>query len=66
MKIFAVSIDNFRGIRTAKIKLPAHGVLIGDNNTEKSSVLEAIDLVLGPDRLNRRPPVDEHDFYLGR
>ncbi|NEI88305.1 AAA family ATPase, partial [Rhizobium leguminosarum] len=66
MKIFAVSIDNFRGIRTAKIKLPAHGVLIGDNNTGKSSVLEAIDLVLGPDRLNRRPPVDEHDFYLGR
>ena len=66
MKIFAVSIYNFRGIRAAQIKLPAHGVLIGDNNTGKSSVLEAIDLVLGPDRLNRRPPVDEHDFYLGR
>ncbi len=29
-------------------------------------MLEAIDLVLGPDRLNRRPPVDEHDFYQGR
>jgi hypothetical protein len=27
--------------------------------------LEAIDLVLGPDRLSRRPPVDEHDFYKG-
>jgi len=25
-----------------------------------------LDLTLGPDRLNRRPPVDEHDFYLGR
>ncbi|MBY3556447.1 AAA family ATPase [Rhizobium laguerreae] len=66
MNIFAVSIDNFRGIRAARIKLPTHGVLIGDNNTGKSSVLEAIDLVLGPDRLSRRPPVDEHDFYLGR
>jgi putative ATP-dependent endonuclease of OLD family len=41
-------------------------LLIGDNNTGKSTVLEAIDLVLGPDRISRRPPVDEHDFYLGK
>jgi len=40
--------------------------LIGDNNTGKSTVLEALDLVLGPDRLSRRPPVDEHDFHLGK
>lgn len=65
MKIYSVTIDNFRGIRSAKLILPDHTVLIGDNNTGKSSVLEAIDLVLGPDRLSRRPPVDEHDFYRG-
>lgn len=45
--------------------LPAHAVLVGDNNIGKSTVLEAIDLVLGPERLNRRPPVDEHDFHAG-
>lgn len=66
MKIFSVAIENFRGIRSAKLLLPDHAVLIGDNNTGKSSVLEAIDLALGPDRLNRRPPVDEHDFYKGK
>lgn len=66
MRIHSVSINNFRGIRCATICLPAHAVLIGDNNTGKSSVLEAIDLVLGPDRLSRRPPVDEHDFFEGR
>lgn len=66
MKIYSVAIENFRGIRSARLVLPDHAVLIGDNNTGKSSVLEAIDLVLGPDRLNRRPPVDEHDFYQGR
>lgn len=65
MKIYSVSIKNFRGIRSAHLVLPDHAVLIGDNNTGKSTVLEAIDLVLGPDRLNRRPPVDEHDFYQG-
>jgi len=66
MKIYSIAIENFRGIRSAKLVLPDHAVLIGDNNTGKSSVLEAIDLVLGPDRLNRRPPVDEHDFYRGK
>ena len=40
-------------------------VLIGDNNVGKSTILEALDLVLGPDRLNKRSIVDEHDFYLG-
>jgi putative ATP-dependent endonuclease of OLD family len=66
LKIYSVSIENFRGIRSAKLLLPDHAVFIGDNNTGKSSVLEAIDLVLGPDRLNRRPPVDEHDFFEGK
>lgn len=66
MRVARLTIQNFRGIRYASLLLPTHGVLIGDNNTGKSSVLEAIDLVLGPDRLSRRPPVDEHDFYHGK
>jgi len=66
VKIFSVAIENFRGIRSTKLMLPDHAVLIGDNNTGKSSVFEAIDLALGPDRLSRRPPVDEHDFYQGK
>ncbi|MBA4801055.1 MAG: AAA family ATPase [Euryhalocaulis sp.] len=66
MRIAEISIENFRGIRTATLRLPQHGVLIGDNNTGKTTVLEAIDLALGPDRLNRFPPIDEHDFFEGR
>jgi len=66
MRIARVSITNFRGIQNAELLLPNHCVLIGDNNVGKSTVLEAIDLVLGPERLYRRPPIDEHDFYAGR
>jgi putative ATP-dependent endonuclease of OLD family len=66
MKIARLIIQNFRGIQSAELAFPAHVVLIGDNNTGKSTVLEAIDLVLGPDRLSRRPPIDEHDFYIGQ
>jgi putative ATP-dependent endonuclease of the OLD family len=65
MKISQLKINNFRGIKNATILLPDHAVLIGDNNTGKTTILEAIDLVLGPDRLNRTPPIDEHDFHLG-
>jgi len=66
LKISRLKITNFRGIKSADLLFPDHVVLIGDNNTGKSTVLEAIDLVLGPDRLSRRSPIDEHDFYIGR
>jgi putative ATP-dependent endonuclease of the OLD family len=65
MKITRLLIKNFRGVRVASLLFPNHTVLIGDNNTGKSTVLEALDLVMGPDRLSRPSPVDEHDFYLG-
>ena len=65
MKISRLHIQNFRGVKYAMLFLPDHGVIIGDNNVGKSTILEAIDLVLGPDRLNRRSPIDEHDFYNG-
>jgi putative ATP-dependent endonuclease of the OLD family len=66
LKISQLSIENFRGIRTASLFFPDHGVLIGDNNVGKSTILEALDLVMGPDRLSRPSPIDEHDFHLGR
>jgi putative ATP-dependent endonuclease of OLD family len=65
MTIAYVAIQNFRGISDAHIKLNGHSVLIGDNNAGKSTVFEALDLVLGPERLYRLPVVDEHDFYNG-
>ena len=66
MQVRRLKIANFRGVREATILLPKHGVLIGDNNTGKTTLLEALDLVLGPDRLNRQPPIDEHDFFEGK
>ncbi|RLQ22599.1 DUF2813 domain-containing protein [Seongchinamella sediminis] len=65
MKIARIKISNFRGIKSAELLLPDQVVFVGDNNTGKSSVLEAMDLVLGPERLHRPSPIDEHDFYAG-
>jgi putative ATP-dependent endonuclease of the OLD family len=66
MRIAQLRIKNFRGIAEANIRFGVHTVLIGDNNSGKSSVLEAIDLVLGPDRISRVAAIDEHDFYASR
>ncbi|MEW6369913.1 MAG: AAA family ATPase [Pseudomonadota bacterium] len=65
MRVTCIRIENFRGIKRARLLLPAHGVFIGDNNTGKTTILEALDLVLGPDRLSRQPVIDEHDFFGG-
>lgn len=66
MRITKITVRNFRGILSGQVLLPKHAVLVGDNNIGKSSLFEAIDLVLGPERLGRRPVIDEHDFYAGR
>ena len=61
-----MQIQNFRGVKSGELFPPKYAVLVGDNNCGKSTVLEAIDLCLGPERLARRPVVDEHDFYAGK
>lgn len=65
MKISHLSIKNFRGLRSANLSFADSQIFLGDNNTGKTTVLEALDLALGPDRLNRFSPVDEHDFFQG-
>ncbi len=66
MRVRRLSIKNFRGAAEGTIDFLGHTLLVGGNNSGKSTVCEALDLVLGPERLYRRPIVDEHDFYQGR
>lgn len=63
MRVVRLSISNFRGIKSAEIHFDGHTLLVGPNNVGKSTILEALDLVLGPDRLSRFPPVEEFDFH---
>jgi putative ATP-dependent endonuclease of OLD family len=61
MKIAFLEIENFRGIKEGKIAFADHSVLIGPNNSGKTTVIEALALVLGRDRLVRS--LTEHDFF---
>lgn len=61
MRVASLSIENFRGVRTGFVRFGQHPVLVGDNNTGKTTLIEALTLVLGRDRLIRE--LTEHDFY---
>ena len=62
MRVRRLSIKNFRDAAEGTIDFLGHTLLVGGNNSGKSTVCEALDLFLGPERLYRRPIVDEHDF----
>ncbi len=63
MKVTRLKIQNYKGIANAELLFNDHTLLVGSNNVGKSTICEALDLVLGPDRLNKYPPIDEYDFY---
>ncbi|MFN3006619.1 ATP-dependent nuclease [Mycolicibacterium wolinskyi] len=65
MKVRYLHLENFRGIQEGEVHFQQHTLLVGGNNAGKSTICEAIDLVLGPERLYRRPVIDEHDFFHG-
>ena len=67
MRVRRLTLENFRGSLSGSVSFGAgHTLLVGGNNVGKSTVCEALDLVLGPERLGRRPVIDEHDFFCGK
>ena len=66
MRIRSLELANFRGVAEGKVIFPGHTVIIGGNSVGKSTMCEALDLLLGPDRLSRSSPIDEHDFFERR
>jgi putative ATP-dependent endonuclease of the OLD family len=63
MKVVRLSITNFRGIKSAELFFEGHTLFVGANNVGKSTICEALDLALSPDRLSRTPAIDEFDFH---
>jgi putative ATP-dependent endonuclease of the OLD family len=66
VRVRRLIITNFRSVAHGVVDFHGHTLLVGGNNVGKSTICEALDLVLGPERLFRRPIIDEHDFHNGR
>ncbi|PND35878.1 chromosome partitioning protein [Achromobacter pulmonis] len=61
MRVVDLRIKNFRGIREAHVRLGQHTVLVGANNCGKTTIIEALALLFGRDRMVRS--LTEHDFF---
>ena len=73
MRVARLKITNFKGVKSSELFFEGHTLLIGMNNVGKSTVCEALELVLGLDRLKRfsagrrvrlSQAVDETGHYL--
>ena len=61
MEITSLKIENFRGVQNGMIRFSPHTVLVGANNCGKTTVIEALALLFGRDRMIRQ--LTEHDFH---
>ena len=59
--IDSVRVAGFRGIKNLEISLPRVAVLIGQNNSGKTTFLKALQLALG----DYSRALSEEDFYIG-
>jgi putative ATP-dependent endonuclease of OLD family len=66
VKVRRLALQHFRGVSKGTVLLDGHSLLVGSNSVGKSTVCEALELILGPERMFRRPVVDEYDFYGAR
>ena len=64
MRITVLRIENFRGIRSLDLDLGRVTVLIGENNSGKTSVLDALKLCLQDLGPRRRVVFAALDFHL--
>ena len=65
MRIVYAKIMNYRCIKQLDFKPSTHNILIGRVNSGKSTLLNALSLVLDPDVGRRYRPVEELDFFEG-
>lgn len=61
MEIASLKLEKFRGVREGVVRFSPHTVLVGANNCGKTTVIEALALLFGRDRMIRQ--LTEHDFH---
>jgi len=64
LKLTRIDIENFRGIRQLSVRLDETTVLIGENNSGKSSVLDALRTCLTRSLTRRGSNFGEYDYHL--
>jgi putative ATP-dependent endonuclease of OLD family len=64
MKVRRLQIENFRGIKSLDLSLGDTTVLIGENNSGKTAILDALRFALKDIRSRKGCAFDTYDFHL--
>lgn len=64
MKLRELMVKNFRCLVDVAIPITETTVLVGENNSGKTALLEALRIALPKSMAGRRTPFDEYDYYM--
>jgi len=64
MRLREIIVKNFRCLVDVTIPVVDTTVLVGENNSGKTALLEALNLALPRSAAGRRDPFDEYDYYM--
>lgn len=64
MLLKRIKVCNFRGIESLDLRLDRTTVLIGENNTGKTSILEALQFCLGRSLTRKSGVFESYDYHL--
>lgn len=64
MQLRRLEIENFRGIKKLDLEIGETTILIGENNTGKTAILDALKFALRNIKSKRGCAFDEYDFHL--
>ena len=66
MKLREVKIKNFRCLVDVTIPIGDTTVLVGENNSGKTTLLDALRIILPRSQAGRGTPFDEYDYYMSK
>lgn len=64
MKLREVSVKNFRCLADVSVPLSDNTVLVGENNSGKTALLDAVRIALSRGPGGRATPFDEYDYHM--
>ena len=64
MKLREIIVRNFRCLADVTIPITDSTILVGENNSGKTALLEALSIALPQRAVGRENPFDEYDYHM--
>jgi putative ATP-dependent endonuclease of OLD family len=66
MKLREIIVKNFRNLVNVNVPIGDTTVLVGENNSGKTALLDALKIVLPRSAVGRGSPFDEYDYHMSK